>query len=291
MFFLLSGFVIFANENHRVDQFGRYYLRRLRRIYPPLLCAMAVSTILWLGGWLQAAFSWSSFLGTLASLQDISFLKPGVIVDPYLGNDPLWSLSYEVAFYLLFPIVMAAWRRSITLTRWIVPVAAVVAYGLYLLSPNHFALVVAYFLTWWLGAMAAYLYGKDRLSLSRSMPELAGVVLLIAAAGVGIWLYGFKGAGYFPFLMFRHFLVVAALYVVLLTPLRALLATLFSLTARPAAQVASISYGLYVVHYPILVQTGAAQSPIWVLPALGATVIVAYIADRWSPALFPKAPR
>src|SRR5215813_11806316 len=89
VFFLLSGFVIFANENARALRPKGYYLRRLRRIYPVLLIAMLVSTLVALSNHqLSALFSVQELFGTLAGLQDVSFLKPGVIADPYLRNDP-----------------------------------------------------------------------------------------------------------------------------------------------------------------------------------------------------------
>ena len=45
VFFLLSGFVIFANERTRATHPRGDYLRRLRRIYPGLIAAILVSTL------------------------------------------------------------------------------------------------------------------------------------------------------------------------------------------------------------------------------------------------------
>jgi len=113
VFFLLSGVVIFANEHTRADHLPSYALRRLRRIYPPLLCALLVSTLVAIdNATLTRSFHWTELAGTLLSLQDLPDLKPGVIVAPYLDNDPLWSLSYEVAFYAAFPFVLRAFRRA-----------------------------------------------------------------------------------------------------------------------------------------------------------------------------------
>ncbi|MCR2808911.1 MULTISPECIES: acyltransferase [unclassified Microbacterium] len=290
VFFLLSGFVIFANEHERVMRPGGYYLRRLRRIYPPMLFAMLVSTALWATGLIEAEFTWQSLVGTLVSVQDIAFLKPGVISDPYLGNDPLWSLSYEVFFYLIFPLVMILWRRSRSATRLLVPVVAVVAYGTFLVWPNHLSLVLAYFVVWWVGGMAAHLYLDGRLTIKDAAPELVGIGSLVVTTGVGVVAYGFAGLGYFPFLILRHCVVVFALFLLLLTPVRHGLAALSYRVARPAAAIAGVSYGLYVVHFPLMVQTGA-MATWWYVPALVITVGVAWIADKWVPSLMPRAPR
>ena len=73
VFFLLSGFVIFANERDRLTRPGGYYLRRFRRIYPPLIVAMLVSTLIYLDdGLFLESFKWRDLIGTLLMVQDIS---------------------------------------------------------------------------------------------------------------------------------------------------------------------------------------------------------------------------
>ena len=121
LFFLLSGFVIFANERHRAIRPRGYFLRRLRRIYPPVLVAFVLSVVVVFdNGDLRAQFSWRELLFNLLMLQDVGETKPGVITSSFLGNGPLWTLSYEVAFYLLFPFALAAWRRKPLLTTHLV---------------------------------------------------------------------------------------------------------------------------------------------------------------------------
>ena len=39
-------------------------------------------------------------------------MTPGVITAPYLRNSPLWSLSYEVFFYIIFPFVLRLWMHG-----------------------------------------------------------------------------------------------------------------------------------------------------------------------------------
>ncbi len=291
VFFLLSGFVIFANERDRSARPRGYYLRRVRRIYPPMVFAMIVSTALWGVGLIPGVPSPSEALATLFALQDVSALKPGVIADPYLGNSPLWSLSYEIAFYAIFPLVMALWRRSELAARTLVPAVAVVAYGSYLVAPNHLSLVVAYFLIWWAGAMAAHLYITHRMSLRYARPEIIGLLALITVTGLGVAMYDYEGLGLFPFLMLRHSAFVVVLFLLLFSPIRSWLAALSFRVATPAASVAGISYGLYVLHYPLLVQTGANTSIGGFVLAATATVLLAWIADKGLARVLPRAPR
>jgi len=156
VFFLLSGFVIFANERDRLVPPGGYYLRRFRRIYPPLIVAMLVSTLIYLDdGLFLETFKWRDLIGTLLMVQDISSIKPGVIVDPYLVNGPLWSLSYEMPFYLAFPFAARALARWPNGTHHAIGLLCILSYAVYMLAPNHWTLVAAYFLIWWIGAMCA----------------------------------------------------------------------------------------------------------------------------------------
>lgn len=290
VFFLLSGFVIFTNEATRVVKPGGYYLRRLRRIYPPIVLAMLVSTGLWAIGVINLSPTLSSAIATLLSLQDTAGLKPGVVSSPYLGNDPLWSLSYEVFFYLVFPLVMVLWRRDSRVARLAVPVLCCAAYSTFLIIPNHFSLVVAYFMLWWVGAMAARAYQAWSLSLRALVPEFVGLMLLTVIAAGGFVTDGWQGVGQYPGLMVRHFAVGLIFLVVLTTPVRRLLASVSARVAAPAAAVASISYGLYVMHYPLLVRTDAGNT-LWLMPLALLTIALAWIADRGIPRVLPRAPR
>ncbi|MGA8171556.1 MAG: acyltransferase [Methylocystis sp.] len=291
IFFLLSGFVIFANERTRAARPRAYYLRRLRRIYPALMVAMLVSTMVAIDdGTLAANFHWRELLGTLASVQDIASLKPGVIVDPYLGNSPLWSLSYEVAFYIVFPVALGLWSRSPSWTNHLIGAVCCVAYIWYGAAPNHWSLVTAYFLVWWCGAMAAESYlsgGSDARSMGAPLYWLLGLCLIAAAV---VAFGGYKGLGVYPFLMLRHFAVALLLLIVLFGPLGAKIASLLSRISSPAAAVASVSYGLYILHYPLLVNWHRARTPQGLVAAIVLTVAAAWFADRGLNRWLPRAP-
>ena len=96
-FFLLSGFLIHANERHRLgSDRTAYLLRRGLRVYPTLLFAMGVSIVVASQqGELDQRFDTGELLCTLFALQDAAALKPGTICRPFMGNSPLWSLSYD----------------------------------------------------------------------------------------------------------------------------------------------------------------------------------------------------
>lgn len=293
VFFLLSGFLIFASEQSRVQSGLRgYYLRRLRRIYPPLLIAMVVSAaVAWWNGTLGQEFNLAEMVMNLLSLQDVGSLKPGVITEPFLGNSPLWSLSYEVFFYLAFPLVMVARRESRALALTAVGGVSIAGYASFLLAPNHFSLIASYLLVWWAGAVVADLYKSDRLSFRHLLPVAAWLVGLCGVAAFGVILFGRSDIGVFPMLPLRHFLFTLICVALCGTVAARVLVRAAFPMARPAAYVASISYGLYVFHYPLLIQWEAAQTPAGFALALVLLAAVSVLGDRWLERVLPRPVR
>lgn len=289
VFFLLSGVVIFSNEHYRASNYRDYLYRRFRRIYPPLLFAMVASTIVAIdNGDFISKFKVGEFIGTLFSLQDQSVLKPGVLVDPYLGNAPLWSLSYEVAFYIIFPIVLRGWLRSPAVGTHVIGGSCCVAYFTYTIFPNHGSLVASYFLVWWSGAMAAdaYLRGSRTFLAMRSC--FGWLIMLCAIAGIIVILEGFHGLGKYPFLQFRHFMAAAIMIFILYGPAGRFLLRITKHLAFLCNIIAGISYGIYVLHFPILIQSRRGDTPLG-LAAMGLLLFaLAYLADRY-PAMRFKA--
>lgn len=292
IFFLLSGVVIFANEHRRALAPRGYFVRRLRRIYPALIVALLVSVLVaWDNHDLLQRFRWPELAGNLLSLQDVSSLKPGVIIDPFLGNNPLWSLSYEMAFYLVFPFVLRAWLRAPRATNHVIGAICCLAYASFAIAPNHWSLVASYFLIWWAGAMAAEAYFRGGRSVLAMKAMFAWLVVLCVIAAMVVPFAGYRGLGLYPVLPLRHFLVAAIMLAVLFGPIgRAIVRGCASLAA-PAAFLASISYGLYVLHYPLLVLWRRAQSPIGLGVAAMVLILLALAADRGLNRWLPRAPK
>ena len=97
VFFVLSGFLVGgkAIERFRDGSFSTsdYVIDRCSRILVPFIPALLLTVaVAHLIGHQKA--DPQAFLGNLFFLQ-------GIAVEAYPGNDPLWSLSYEVWFYVL----------------------------------------------------------------------------------------------------------------------------------------------------------------------------------------------
>ncbi|WP_205647882.1 acyltransferase family protein [Acuticoccus yangtzensis] len=289
VFFVLSGFVIFANEHGRAIPPQNYYMRRIRRIYPTLIIACLIGAVVALdNGNLAAIMDWRRLFGTLAGLQDVSALKPGVIVDPYAGNTPLWSLSYEMFFYLIFPLALMLWHRMPRSSNYIIGVISFASFAFYILIPNHLSLVTAYFLVWWCGAMAAnaYLSGaRNALALTTPLLWLSA---LTGLAVLNVTWQGFSSFGTYPFLMVRHFVVAIFLIIFFFGPLGVCAARISWPAAKPIIFLASISYGLYAFHYPILIRWDRADSAIGTVLAVIFLIAFAIAGDRWTQKYLPR---
>ena len=249
IFILLSGRVISMSEHSSRKRASTYYLARIYRIYPPLLLTLTISAAMYKLNLINANYSLQSLLGTLFALQDISSLKPGVITDPFLGNAPLWSLSYEIYFYLLYPFIRYFFANYRRLATFLVPVLSILGIFTYLVMPNHFSLINSYLIIWWIGYFS---HGKLNWEKENLFNFCALSIILFI---LGIYMFFTKASeiGIFPGLLFRHFAFAAILFLILRARslLRFTQKTLDKLVQFQS--LSSISYGLYITHYPILI--------------------------------------
>jgi peptidoglycan/LPS O-acetylase OafA/YrhL len=125
-FFLLSGFVIALSAGDALRRQGpaavpAFLRRRIARIWPLHLAmiglALCLAAMLAISGRDTAMFPLDQLPAHLLLLQCWG------LADPLRWNDPAWSISCELAAYLLFPLLVLAidWRRL----PWPVTVAAV----------------------------------------------------------------------------------------------------------------------------------------------------------------------
>ncbi|ABV91992.1 acyltransferase family protein [Dinoroseobacter shibae DFL 12 = DSM 16493] len=263
VFFVLSGVVI-AYAAERDGTLGRFAFHRLTRVLsvvapalvltllfdaigqrldlrayqPPFFEALPVAEMLWRG---------LSFSNEWQGLSDRVRLG---------SNGPLWSLSYEVAFYALFAI--AFYLRGFL--RWVLLALGALLAGLPILA----------LMPCWLLGVALWHHIQRALALPRSRAwalALGGPVTLVAlkAAGLAPFLSALTAAAVAP--ASHHALLGYSdevlwntlLALCVAAHLRGVHALCVGRTAphrgRPARAVRWIaqgSFSLYVLHYPVL---------------------------------------
>ncbi|KAB0673012.1 acyltransferase, partial [Burkholderia territorii] len=161
IFFVISGYCIHrnaalklaANPAYRLDA-PNFWARRFARIYPVLLAAL-LFTLAMDAVSLQIApvshkirdVGVTAFLVNLFSLQ-------GVAGYTYGSNGALWTLSLEVQFYAIYPLLFAL-RRRIGMPAIVAAVALVNVASAWLLERHDLQFFTSYWLSWTVGAWIA----------------------------------------------------------------------------------------------------------------------------------------
>lgn len=242
IFFVLSGFLItrlLIEERERdggID-LRAFYLRRARRLLPAVLVVLAVLLLVGIATQEQLAPS-------LLYYANWSIIDDPHLLGASLGH--LWSLAIEEQFYLVWPALMALAgglprRVLVVLVVGGAIVSAALRFGMwdagyarvmYGSDTRVEALLI--------GCAAALLFGRLVTPSRRSALAAAALVLLLAC-GVEQQTWGFATVG-------LTLTALAALAVLLHVVERPGL-----LAADPLRHLGAISYGLYLIHVPVLV--------------------------------------
>ncbi|CCV12475.1 acyltransferase family protein [Mesorhizobium sp. STM 4661] len=261
IFFVLSGYLItlILWREALKGQFSilRFYERRIRRIMPALLLLLFFTTIAAIALLLPADLIGygKSMLATLGFVANIYFWRDTDYFSRAAEAKPLlhvWSLGVEEQFYIVFPLLIAAFARFWPRATF----PAIVLLTLVSLAANYLALRIggaspAFFLlptrAWELGAGAMVALLPLSLTPRGAVAKLLGAIGAVAVL-VGIisplQTYGSVPVA-LPVVVGAMFLIAAGQ--VQLSPINRLIAT------RPLAFVGLISYSLYLWHWPFIV--------------------------------------
>lgn len=261
VFFLLSGYVIALSIIKRNYTFYEYFKHRFLRIYPILLFVMTVSILLEFS-LNDLIFNFNSFLFNIFMLQDIGALKPGTFAEPFLGNSPLWSLSYEWWFYIIFFIHFFLYKKIfknlafIYYSGFIFSVLGLVSY-FYL--PNQISLIIMYYYIWLSGAVLCIIFFENIPNKKTSIFKLLILYFFIIIIYFLFFILNknTSSIGIHPLLELRHyitsfiFLIIALFYTkYFYTKLKN--NNFYQKILKIGIKPASISFGVYVIHYPVM---------------------------------------
>lgn len=132
-FFVLSGVLLLRPHlrGGRALDLGVYARRRIQRLWPPFLAAwLAAGAVIWSTTHFPSEWSRSSPLATFS--WGSWFAQMGIVyVGPNNYNWPWWSLTVELMFYALVPVIVALLAHRPTFSRmrngWLISIALAVA--------------------------------------------------------------------------------------------------------------------------------------------------------------------
>jgi len=275
VFFVLSGFFISSSilRSYAQEEWSwkDYAINRGTRLYVVLLPGLLLG-FLWdrLGSGLFASKALYSHplldLGLTAPLQDLTFgtfvgnlfFLQTILCHTFGSNGPLWSLSNEFWYYVLFPLGFGAIAALVGKRFRSAALLIVFALGASLLL--DWAKWVG-FLIWLAGFALVFLYAKTQIR-SRMVAVAALLVSALFLAGI---LFAVRTAWNYPYL--NDLAVGLAFTIFLFGVLQVAAGTASAGFAFLAHHSADFSYSLYVLHFPFVLFLRA-----WIVPT-----------DRWQP--------
>jgi len=259
VFFVLSGFVIAYVANGKENSIDTYFISRFARLYSVVLPALILTVTLdyfgsqiefelYNGDWYETSYPVARFLANFFFVNELWFLS----IRPF-SNGPFWSIGYEFWYYVLF--ALAFFLKKPIKYILITMVCVLIGPSILLLMP-----------IWLMGVIVF------KITSTRDIPESFGWLLLMLSI-FGYLFYRVNGGqeyilehtinivgtefyenlhwskfftssyiiGTFVSMNFVGFVAVSHRF-----------EKFFSLLSKPIRYMASYTFALYLLHYPLL---------------------------------------
>lgn len=256
LFFIISGFymALVLNTKYKNETL-KFYLNRFLRLWPTYIVVFVLAFLFTPTGtnilnllkdcsFTTKAYVWICnifILGTdsfwLLSLDNCHLIYHPAFINPdsngatLLMNQPAFSISIEIIFYLMAPFILKSLKKT-----WLFFLVGI-AYFIFIELTNNVNMVYQYhlipssFLYFALGALAWHYTKMHTIELTNKK------IILVFFACLGLM---------FIYTLFSMILILAFTFVV---------PKLFELTKHSKADrfIGELSYPLYVVHFPVLI--------------------------------------
>ncbi|MBM0108502.1 acyltransferase [Steroidobacter sp. S1-65] len=116
LFFVLSGYLIYGSLLSRHQAFLPFMLRRVERLYPAFSAVFVVYIALSFAFPAESKIPEQPAAGALYLLQNFLLLPGLVPIQPMITV--AWSLSYELFYYLLIPVLIAVFKLRTRSSAW-----------------------------------------------------------------------------------------------------------------------------------------------------------------------------
>ncbi|MEY4175676.1 MAG: hypothetical protein RI900_2841, partial [Actinomycetota bacterium] len=267
VFFTLSGFLITSlllgehERTGRIDLFA-FYQRRARRLIPAGLLVLGLVCLAAITGWIEprSTFRRDVWASMFQLLNWVKLFGSERYADLFTAPSPVahyWSLGIEEQFYVVWPVALLALLtllRRRGAGRHLVPVLVAMFALTSLSAPltaRWWSPDATYYATWTRAAevlagvvLAAWLHGRRPAAWWRWLAPLA-LAVVVAACVLTPSGRGWAFDGGLPVFAMISAALVAGLQVP--GPVRTLL------SVQPLVAVGRVSYGVYLLHWPVFV--------------------------------------
>jgi peptidoglycan/LPS O-acetylase OafA/YrhL len=258
MFFVLSGLLVagvgavrvqaktFDVSSYAIDRFSRLYVAFLPALLLCFITDLIGSTSLGkIGFWdhthpmIAEKVNTEPFESTL-NLQTLalnSVMLQTYFVSPVGSNHPLWTISTEFWFYVVFGVAALAWMKQ-GLGRL---VSAALLGVIFMMLGSQFPVCLGY---WLIGMLIAWA------PPARWLPPLASLSLFaVVLFIVRLWQADFEST--FVSMTVKNYAVASAFALTILS-IRGRKIPLLERTAGFSKFMADFSYSLYLLHFPLM---------------------------------------
>jgi len=264
IFFILSGYLVGGGALRAMRQgvwsTKAYLLQRCTRLWVVLIPSLLLTVLLNLAAshWLhQPAHIYSNLstfghVGTWISMQphpgayifagNLFFLQ-GILVPVINSNAPLWSLSYEFWYYLMFPLLLVGLMSSSSLIH---RAGAIVVLVTMLLACG--AEISLYFLIWIMGVLVYCIPVKIPPTHVHWIAPLSCALFAVFNLYAVVFPYNLVASDFTTGVLFS---ITLWLLLHFRQPARD------SLYRDLSKGLSAMSYTLYTVHYPVIMFVGA----------------------------------
>lgn len=288
IFFVLSGYLISALLLVEIDRTGGvdfkgFWRRRLVRLFPAMVTMVAALLFiaLLIGSAPDAALRHS-----LASLLYMADYDRSLTGESH-NLEHMWSLAVEAKFYLVWPLILAVWARRMTPATL---VRAVVLLAIAAISWRIFNVQIG--LPWdavyyrFDTRLSGLLIGSSvaaalRAGFRPTLPRWSGFAPLPLAPLL------LRQFGDFSMLTWAPIAVEVAAAMLILVALQGKGRIAGALTIKPLVWLGTLSYGIYLWHFPIVrILRDEMHWSLTLLIGLSLSIVLAWLSlqtiERWA---------
>lgn len=252
LFFCLSGFIFFWKYSNAIYEksicFKKFIYLRFSRLYP-----LHLATLIIVGACQFFIFQIDGeyFVIKLHDLKhlllNILFISSWGFQNGYSFNGPIWSVSLEVLLYLIF--YLCCFRLKPINPFW--PLLLIAFGGLLFGANSHFIIFNAELgrglFSFFAGGLTYQIF---RIATSSHQKIYFGIIALAGSAALAFWL------SIRPLYLHFDFLFSETLFLIGFPSVILLLAFLdakkrFAYVFKKLAYLGDISYGVYLIHFPV----------------------------------------